>query len=233
MALKIIKRGSLKTADIQPFFFTEDNTSGVVKTPVWPEASPENEFPSASEQEMKTSSATEPSPESSIDIEQLEKEAFDRGYAEGQKELEAVARQRIDETMACYANTFAEISGLKNTLRAQVEEEVVRLAVAVAKKIVCREISLDATIIHTLVRVALERVSGKSRIVVHLSPTDYEYMRAKREELEQLHGQEITFTPDHTITQGGCLIQTETGDIDARIEEEFHEVENVFFKGLR
>ena len=229
MALKIIKKGSLKTADIQPFFFTEDHASGVAKAPVWPEAVPEDEFPSSPEQEMEKSVTTEPS----VDIEQLEKEAFARGYAEGQKELEEAARQQIDEMMARYASTFAELSGFKNTLRAQVEEEVVRLAVAVARKIVCREITLDATIIQTLVRVALERVSGKSRVIVHLSPVDYEYMLAKRDELAQIRGQEITFTPDNTITQGGCLIQTENGDIDARIEEEFHEVENVFFKGLR
>lgn len=228
MSLKIIKKGSAKK--VHPFFFTDGDGESTPKTPVWPEVPLADEFPPAPE---PVSVAEAPAVAPPVDTAQLEQEAFDRGFAEGQGKLEDVARQQIEETMTRYANALAEIAGLKGVLRTQVEEEVVRLAVAVAKKIVYREIHLDATIIQTLVRIALDRVSGKSAVTVRLSPVDYEYMLARHDELTQMEGREIAFVPDNTITQGGCLIQTESGDIDARIEEEFAEVEGAFFKGIK
>ena len=86
--------------------------------------------------------------------------------------------------------------------------------------------------IQTLVRVALERVAGKSTATVRLSPSDYEYMVRKREDLARTEGRDISFESDSAITQGSCVIHTETGDIDARIEEKFREVEGAFFEGL-
>jgi flagellar biosynthesis/type III secretory pathway protein FliH len=38
---------------------------------------------------------------------------------------------------------------------------------------------------------------------------------------------------DKSVERGGCLVQTECGDVDARIEEQFREVERAFFEGQR
>ena len=130
-----------------------------------------------------------------------------------------------------YTDTLAQVAAFKDTLRAESEEELVRLALAVAKKIVHREIQVDQTIIHTLVRVALERVSGKSAVVIRLSPPDYEYMISAHSDMARAEGREIGFEIDNTLTRGDCVIQTDAGDIDARVEEEFNEVESSFFEG--
>ena len=175
-----------------------------------------------------------------VDIEQLEKDAFERGYAEGSKagreeglkQGEETAAVQIEEMTRRYTDALAQVAAFKETLRAEVEEEVVRLALAVAKKIVHREIQIDQTIIHTLVRVALERVSGKSAVIIRLSPPDYEYMSKAHADMSQVEGREIGFEVDNTLTKGDCMIQTDAGDIDARIGEEFNEVESAFFEGL-
>ena len=241
MNLRIIKKGVVKNLAVQPFFFTEENAESRPEPYVLPEiASTGNVFPS-----HESSEAAGDNPSSQvINIEQLKKDTFDRGYAEGREEGlqeglkeglktgEETAAARIEEMTRLYTDALAEVATFKNTLRAQVEEEVVRLALAVAKKIVHREIHIDPTIIHTLVRVALERVSGKSTITIRLSPVDYEYMMHAHGNIAREEGREIHFESDGVVTQGSCLIQTENGDIDARIEEEFHEVESAFFEGL-
>jgi flagellar assembly protein FliH len=194
-----------------------------------------------------------------VDVEQLEKDAFERGYAEGlesgreegreagrnegreeglesgreegREAGEKTADARVEELSRRYADSVAEFAAYKDTMRAQVEEEVVHLALTVAKKIVHREIQIDPTIIHTLVRVALERVSGKSAVTVRLSRPDYEYMINAHGDMSRAEGREVEFESDNTLEQGDCVIQTEAGDIDARIEEEFNEVESAFFEG--
>ena len=98
-----------------------------------------------------------------------------------------------------------------------------------------REIQADPEIIQTLIRVALSHVAEKSAVTVHLHPTDYNYVLERRAELsdgDTVAG-EIVLLADKSIERGGCLIQTECGEIDARIEEEFREVERGFFSDLR
>ena len=254
MSLRIIKKGSARTTVVHPFFFAEEHSENHPVPYILPEATLSGELPYV--QETLAEAVRSELTTQAIDVEQLEKDAFDRGYSEGREEGlkegreeglkeglkegreeglkagEETAAVRIEEMNARYMDALSEVAALKDTLRAQVEEEIVHLALTIAKKIVHREIHADHTIIHTLVRVALERVSGKSAATVRLSQVDYEYMMRKHEDLARTEGREIHFESDSTLTQGSCVIQTEIGDIDARIEEEFREVESAFFEGL-
>jgi len=238
MNLRIIKKGSAKTPVVYPFFFTEEHEEKLPLPYILPESAVPGGFDSPPEESAEAVDAEPPAP--AIDVEQLEKDAFDRGFSEGREDGlkeglaagEEAAAAKIDEMTGRYTEALEQVAALKDTLRAQVEEEVVRLALAIAKKIVHREIHVDKTIIHTLVRVALERVAGKAMVTVRLSPADYEYMMGKREDLARAEGREIIFESDNALTRGSCVIQTETGDIDARIEEEFQEVQDAFFEGL-
>ena len=236
--MNIIKKGSARIATVAPFFFTEE---AIEKTPVpyvVPEAIVAGELAALME-EPKPPEPVEVEPPPPIDVEQIEKDAFASGYTEGRKEgwqegqtaAEEAANARIEEMTGRYAEALAEVATFKDALRAQVEEEVVRLALSVAKKIVHREIQIDPAIIHTLVRVTLERVSGKSAVTVRLSPVDYNYMIGNHKDMSQTEGREISFESDNSLAQGDFMIQTAAGDIDARIEEEFNEVENSFFEG--
>jgi len=161
---------------------------------------------------------------------QLEKTAYENGFLQGEKAGMEIAEQKIEAVMRRYADAILEVSKLRSTLYAQVEREVVKLAVEVAKKILHREIQADPDIIQTLVRVALSHVAEKSAVTVHLSPVDYNHLLEQRAELSQTEGRDISLLADKSIERGGCLIQTECGDIDARIEEKFREVEHAFFE---
>lgn len=232
MSLRIIKQGSARTAAVQPFFFTEGRVEHQPEPYILPEVGAAEEMCQVSEQ---AESAVAEAPPPAIDVEQLENDAFERGRAagvdEGLKAGEADAAARIEEMTRRYSDALVKLGAFKNTLRAQVEEEVVHLALTVAKKLVQREISIDPTIIQTLVRVALERVSEKTAVTIRLCPSDYEYMTNNHSDLARNEGREVRFESDSTLAQGDCMIQSETGDIDARIAEEFNEVESAFFEG--
>ena len=86
-------------------------------------------------------------------------------------------------------NAICEVQRLRSSLYAQVEREVVKLAVAVAKKIVHREIQVDRDIVQTLVHVALSHVAEKSAVTICLNPVDYSYLVERRAELSQSEGQ--------------------------------------------
>jgi flagellar assembly protein FliH len=238
MSIKIIKHGTSKALKVQPFFFSEgrdEPTSDAVEPYSWTEHSPPamNAIPSFPKMEVPVQEQAISS--SQNDLAQIEKTAYENGFRQGERAGMEIAEKKVEAAMRRYAEAILEMGRLKSALYSQVEREVVKLSVEVAKKIVHREIQADKEIIQTLVKVALSHVAEKSAVTVRINPVDYNYILEHKTELSQgeQNGREIVLLADKTIERGGCLIQTECGDIDARIEEEFREVERGFFEGLK
>jgi flagellar assembly protein FliH len=161
----------------------------------------------------------------------IEKAAYESGLRQGEKEGLESAEKKVAPLMKRYADAILEIGKLKPRLYAQVERDVVRLALEVAKKIVHREVHVDREIVQTLIKVALNHVAAKSPVTIRLHPADYNFVLEQRTaSMPSGEGErDISLLADQSIERGGCLIETECGDVDARIEEEFREVERAFF----
>jgi flagellar assembly protein FliH len=227
MALKIIKSETARVLDIQQFRFSDDGAEPMRGAE--PQRWPVLELP---QPEPLSNDAVLNNTRHEVDLAQLEKTAYENGFMHGEKAGMEIAEQKIEAVMRRYGESIQEVGRLRSLLYSQVEREVVKLALEVSKKIVHREIQVDKDIVQTLVRVALSHVAEKSAVTVHLNPVDYNHLLAQRAELSQSEGREISLLADKSIERGGCLIQTECGDIDARIEEKFREVEQAFFEGM-
>jgi flagellar assembly protein FliH len=229
MAPRIIKQGTARASSVQQIIFAE-NISGpalAADAASWTDQSL-IQPPALAKESM------EPEPAApAVDIAQVEKTAYENGFRQGEKAGMELAERKIEAVMKRYSEAILELGRHRSLLYGQIEGEVVRLAIAVAKKIVHREIEVDPDIIQTLVRVALSHVAEKSAVTIHLNPVDYNYLLERRGELSQSEGREISLLADKSVERGGCLIQTNCGDIDARIEEEFREVEQAFFEDLK
>jgi flagellar assembly protein FliH len=181
--------------------------------------------------EAAASQVRTPGQTSAADVERLERSAFDRGCQEAEKAALEAADRKIAAVMNRYAEAILEIGRVKRVLHAQAEREVVKLALEVAKKIVCREVQADPEIIQALVRIALGHVATKSPVTLHLNPADYNFMLERNGGAARCNSgdREMVLVADRSVDRGGCLIETDCGDIDARIEEKFREVEHSFW----
>ena len=152
----------------------------------------------------------------------IEAAARDRGMQEAQSQIETQTATRIEELRAQMTATINQIASLQNEIAARAEVDLVEFALEIAKKIVGREVTIDREIAVALVKVSLKKLHDRSIAEVHLHPEDYEYVQAHREKLG-FKGT-LDLVADSSISLGGCLIHTETGDIDARIESQFDEI---------
>jgi len=236
MPIKIIKPNSAQAAHIRPFSVglnSGDPPKSRVEIPEWLKV--QERIPRASTAPPQAAPPPSELQQPAIDMAQVEKTAYENGFLQGEKAGMAIAEKKVEVSMRRYAEAIVAIGKLRSQLYAQVEREVVKLAIEVAKKIVHREVQVDRDIIQTLVKVALSHVADKSAVTVHLHPVDYNYLLEHRAELTRGadDGRDIVLLADKSIDRGGCLIETECGDIDARIEEEFRELERSFFEGLK
>ncbi len=235
MAPKIIKYGTTQASKAKPVSFSEN----IAELPLRfaDQIAGEDKSPRLNAEESVLHQSklliSEESAKPDLDLSQVEKNAYKEGFQQGEKAGMEIAEKKVEAVMRRYAEAIHQFGKLKASLYTQVEHEVVKLAVEVAKKIVHREIQADQEIIQTLVKVALSHVAEKSAVTVHLSPIDYNFLLEHRAELSQGDGRDVVLLADKSIERGGCLIQTECGQVDARIEEEFQEVEHAFFKGFK
>ncbi len=173
--------------------------------------------------------------ETECDIDSIEEQAFTKGFEKGEKEGFESARQRVGSLMSSLNDALSSLDRMKNELLLSSERETVELSLAVAKKIVCQEITTNKNIVLNVVREALKKVVGNENIRVRMCPSDTQFMHEFKSQSQE-HLEEfalVTFEGDESITQGGCIIDTNLGDIDARIEKQLQTVEDVFYAEIK
>lgn len=158
---------------------------------------------------------------------EIEREAVERGLAEGRERMAQEVARSVEPLRDALVSTLEEVEGLRAEIAARAERELVQLAIEIARKIVHREVSVDHEIALTLARVALARLHSHAIATLHLHPDDYNYVAAQRERLDASGA--IELVEDRSVGRGGCLVRTEMGDIDARIEHQFAEIARGFF----
>jgi flagellar assembly protein FliH len=107
-------------------------------------------------------------------------------------------------------------------LRKQVEEEAVQLALAVSRRILRRELSIDPSALHGLVQAAFERVARQetTRVVVH--PDQAVQVRAA---LASATTRNIEVVPDGSRESGTLIFETTRGSVDASLDSQLREIE--------
>ena len=168
----------------------------------------------------------------------LLEDARQTGRDEGLK----TAEQDIENRAAELARTWAD-EGLQSTLPAMQEvgrtlsrerakwladweADVIRLAVGIAEKIVRRQIDTNPAIAPDLIRETLELVTSAARLRIRLHPKDTDNLGGFENDIgTALNGiAEVDVVPDETVTPGGCVLETEHGRIDARIETQLERI---------
>lgn len=161
-------------------------------------------------------------------VAQIEQQAYEKGWAEARAKVDEEVNAAVEDLRAQLAHTLAELEPLYVLIASRAERDLVKLALEIARKVVHREVTTDSDIVLTLARVALERLHPRAVATVLLHPEDFEYVNARRQALSSNSSLEIV--ADTAVGRGGCIIQSEHGDIDARIEQQFASIERGFFE---
>ena len=151
----------------------------------------------------------------------LEKEAYGKGLVDGERAGEATAALRIDALTRHLSATIDQIASLRVGMMKKTERELVRLAVAMAERIVRREVQIDRSLLAAMAQVAIERLGENVAATIHLHPSDYDAVASRR---DPALSQAVELVSDPTVEPGGCLVRSSFGLIDAGIDTQIREV---------
>ena len=156
------------------------------------------------------------------------KQHYEHGYAEGQKaaneKLEKDYSEKLHKKFNDVQRIITELDVNMQTYSEDFEKVVINLALVISEKIVKRAVIDDPTISYVL-KESLRRVIGANRVIVKINPFDLEIINTDSNNLFTDDSfTKIKFEPDDKIERGGCLVETEIGNVDARLSSQFNEV---------
>jgi flagellar assembly protein FliH len=157
-----------------------------------------------------------PGPESLQDARQA-------GFREGEAAGRLAAQNEIRPLVERFTRTIEELAALRSRLREQAEGDLVRLAVAIARRVVRRELTIDPQAITGLVKAALEQLSAGERIRVRVHPADEAAVRSCLAAGGRAASVEVS--GDAALERGSAILETDRGNLDASAETQLAEIE--------
>ncbi len=161
--------------------------------------------------------ATEERPPTVSGLVDLQAEAYKEAFAQGLAEGREAGRGDVRAAVERLSGMFHDLARPFEQLDADVERELLTLAMALARQIVRRELKTDPTQIIGIIRDAIAALPVAAREVrVHLHPEDAVVMR---ENLAPTSSERAwVIVEDPVMARGGCQITTANSRIDARLE---------------
>jgi flagellar assembly protein FliH len=152
----------------------------------------------------------------------LERDAFSKGFAQGERAGGEAAAQRAEAMLRRLTETLEELTTLREQMIHETERQMVQLALAIARRVVHREVSIDQDLLVAMARVALDRLGESAQVTVRLNPEDFQATAAVR--ASQWTGTHVTVVADARVGRGGCRVESEFGAMDAGVDGQIQEI---------
>jgi flagellar assembly protein FliH len=155
-----------------------------------------------------------PPPPTVFELEALERQAREEGFAAGHAEGLAAAQAERQTLAARMQALLAAAARPLATLDDATEQELARLATVIARRVVAHELKLSPALIVQAVQQGARALPAATReLRVRLHPDDLALLRDL--DMAEEHWQLL---PDPSLTRGDCQLESQRSRLDARVE---------------
>jgi flagellar assembly protein FliH len=160
-------------------------------------------------------------------VEEIKSNAYQQGFESG---LLQGIQQRYDEAAPLVmqiSSVLAQLNSLRQVVRFQAEEELVKLALQIAKNVVAEELKLNNSVIKNIVQVALHETEVEGKIYLFLHPEDYEFLINSKIDLESYLSDEQTLVlrQNAEMKPGSIYVESDEEIISRSVEGQFEKLE--------
>jgi len=151
-----------------------------------------------------------------------EKEAYGRGFSKGQ--TEGIERgKKLSLAVESVAKLIRELKILKEELLKSSEKKIIDLVFLIAGKVIHKEVSTDRAVALSVLSDAMRNMQERDGISICLNPEDHRYITEVKPDFLDSFGN-ILIEKDEKIGQGGAVIKTHSGILDARLDQQLDKI---------
>jgi len=142
---------------------------------------------------------------------------------------ERMAKELEKERLALRSARMALEDGINKAtelhmqLQAECEQQVLDLAIAIARKVLMQEIQAGHYEIGPIVKEALQHAPSRKNVVVHMNLYDWANCQMAKD--AQSQGKtEIRYVADEGVRPGECIIETSEGFVESTVESQLNNI---------
>jgi flagellar assembly protein FliH len=159
---------------------------------------------------------------------ELERQKY---YEEGKKAAQTELENIYSQNLLAKFGEFEDLAKALNDKLVEYEQSfekiVTELSYIIASKIVKKQLEVEPIIKDTVLESA-QKLIGAESILIKVNPSDFELLKDSGRDLFRKDSfSKIQFEPDNNIDKGGCFIESEIGNVDARLKTQLNEIEKL------
>jgi flagellar assembly protein FliH len=158
------------------------------------------------------------------DAQRRAQEAYERGLREGRAAAEEEARAAWQTKLEQLARAIEGLATLRSRIRKEAEGDLIKLSLAIARRILHREVSVDPHALAGVVKACTERLDRQEVHRVRVHP---DFAAGVGEWLERWKAG-VQVDADPAVGRGGLVFETARGAVDAGVETQLDEIERGF-----
>lgn len=165
-------------------------------------------------------------------IDKAKRDSYEEGRKTGYTEGELHGVESLNPLRKRFMQLLLSAGKEKERIYTDAHGTLLNLLFQIAEKIIRREIENDRDIIVGIVQEALSFVADTSHVKVRLHPDDLkESEKILTDEMRQMEFKTgLDLEPDDTLELGDCIIETNAGEVDARLRTKLQELEQLLSK---
>lgn len=155
--------------------------------------------------------------------------AYDRGFNDGKQVATGTMMVEIQKQQETLKNFDSNVTNLQlqfAELMLQAEDSIVTLALDLAKNIVQESLKENKSVVVTQARKALQALRGADTVVIRINPADLDALELAQSTLlaDPMQMPKVKLESDYTVEEGGCIMESQLGTIDAQIKTQFEKL---------
>jgi len=160
-------------------------------------------------------------------VTQTEREAYEKGYAEGSGRGYEEGRAEVQRLVESLHGIITRAIEKRNEIIEEAETQIINLVLLIVKKVIKVISENQKNVVINNVVQALRKLKSRGDVVIRVNLADLELTSEHVKDFMKMveNVKSITVLEDSSVDRGGCIIETDFGQIDARISSQLHEIE--------
>ena len=154
---------------------------------------------------------------------ELAREEYEKAFAQGHNDGLELARKEMAGKIQSLERILTELSECQGRFCLEAESQLLELSFSLAEEIIRHEVQSRPEIVRETLHAALTLVPQRTKLKVTLNPADLGTISDTLPDLEQRldAAGAIELQGSPAVARGGCMVATECGIVDGRLEEQW------------
>lgn len=156
-------------------------------------------------------------------IEEIEREAYERGFEVGEKAGFAMGEEKARVVLERINNLLMDLTSLRQRMLNELQVQIIELATSIAKKIVLQELKTDPQTIINMTKEAIMRIERTGPVTIKINPSLYNLFIRLKPELQNIH-EDLIFDIDPSLSAQGTLVIGPQEEVSTDVDEQLRNI---------